>query len=88
MKKIMHILFLSCVKATELIEKKFLFKLSLKEKIQLSLHKMVCNACSNYEKQNMIIEKAVEKHMLKSKKLENIDLNQFEKSILEKLGKK
>ncbi len=88
MKKIMHILFLSCVKATELIEKKLLFKLTVKEKIQLSLHKMVCNACSNYEKQNMLIDKAVDRQLSKPKKIESIDLNRFEESILEKLEKK
>ncbi len=59
MKKLMHILFLSCLKATELIEKKFHFELSVKEKLQLKMHKMMCNACVNYEKQSTFIEKNI-----------------------------
>jgi hypothetical protein len=57
--KIMNFLFLSCLKATELIERKFHFKLSSKEKIQLELHKMMCNACKTYEKQSGIIEEGI-----------------------------
>lgn len=56
--KIMHFLFLSCLKATELIEKKFNLKLSFKEKIQLELHKMMCDACRTYEKQSRILEES------------------------------
>lgn len=57
--KIMHFLFLSCLKATALIEKKFHFKLSFTEKIQLELHKMMCDACKSYEKQSGIIEEGL-----------------------------
>ncbi|HES59379.1 MAG TPA: hypothetical protein ENO18_03020 [Caldithrix sp.] len=51
------------MKATELIEKKLHLKLTVKEKIQLRLHKMMCDACSMYEKQSEIIEKGIKKHM-------------------------
>lgn len=60
MKKIMHILFLSCMKATELIEKKMYFKLNVIEKMQLKAHKMMCSACTNYEKQSTLLEKGIE----------------------------
>ncbi|MAE07864.1 MAG: hypothetical protein CL661_03790 [Bacteroidetes bacterium] len=71
MKKIMHILFLSCLKATELLEKKLYFKLSLKEKLQLRMHKSMCEACSNYQKQSILIEKAIAKQEnLENQKLE------------------
>jgi hypothetical protein len=59
MKKLTHKLFLSCLKATELIEKRLHFKLSIKEKLQLKVHKMMCSACSNYEKQSIFIEKGI-----------------------------
>lgn len=59
MKKIMHILFLSCLRATELIEKKLHFSLSWTEKIQLKTHKMMCGACTRYEKQSELIEKGL-----------------------------
>jgi predicted anti-sigma-YlaC factor YlaD len=83
MKKLMHILFLSCLKATELIEKKLSFRLSAKEKIQLKAHKMMCSACRNYEKQSVLIEKVMEnREELKEYKL---DLEQFKVSLIEKL---
>ncbi len=87
MKKIMHYLFLSCLKATELIEKKISFKLSFKEKIQLKLHKMMCDACTNYEKQNLLIEKGIEKNIPKPEDIKCIDMKEFEQSILKKIEK-
>jgi hypothetical protein len=59
MKKMMNILFLSCYKATELIEKKLNFKLSVKERLQLKMHKMMCSACSLYEKQSALLEQGL-----------------------------
>ncbi|MFP4287950.1 MAG: hypothetical protein ACOC2E_08660 [Bacteroidota bacterium] len=59
MQKIFNTLFLSCLKASELIEKKMHFKLSLREKIQLSIHKSMCDACRIYEKQSSFIEKGI-----------------------------
>ena len=55
----MHKLFLSCLRATELIEKKLHFKLTAKENLQLKAHKMMCDACSLYEKQSVLIEKGI-----------------------------
>lgn len=81
----MHILFLSCLKATELIEKKLHFKLSAKEKLQLKVHKMMCSACTNYEKQNLLIEKSFENQAQISDS--QIDLEQFKKSVVDKLNK-
>lgn len=59
MKKMMNILMLSCKKATELIEKRLVTKLSSIEKIQLKMHTTVCSQCSTYEKQSDIIEKSI-----------------------------
>ena len=75
----MHILLLSCLKASELIEKKIHFGLSFKEKIQLSLHKTMCDACRNYEKQSLFIEKSIESS-IKTKKIEP-DIEELKKSI-------
>lgn len=71
MKKIMHMLFLSCLRATELLEKKLHFKLSIKEKLQLKMHKSMCEACRNYQKQSILIEKAIAKQ-------ENLENQQIE----------
>jgi hypothetical protein len=82
--KIMNFLILSCLKATELIEKKFHFKLSFTEKIQLELHKMMCDACKTYEKQSEIIEEGIkgQHHHHHSHK---VDEEQLKKQIQAKL---
>jgi hypothetical protein len=80
MNNIMHFLFLSCLKATELIEKKLHFKLTLKEKIQLELHKMMCDACSMYEEQSEIIEEGIQKH-LHGTPPENTDTEKLKEQI-------
>ena len=63
MKRIMQILMLSCKKATELIEKRSLVKLSFKEKVQLRMHKSMCDACTAYEKQSKKIDELLHHHI-------------------------
>ncbi|HTC00998.1 MAG TPA: hypothetical protein VK705_09975 [Ferruginibacter sp.] len=60
-KKITHIIVLSCRKATQLIEKKLHTELSARERVQLKLHKGICDACTLYEKQVVFIEKILKK---------------------------
>ncbi len=85
MKKLMNILFLSCLKATELIEKKLHFKLSLSERIRLKMHKAMCDACTLYEKQTNTLNKALSNTVEKDKIA--IDLNDFKKEIMTKIEK-
>ena len=85
MKKLMHVLFLSCVKATELIEKKIHFRLTLKQKIQLRAHKTICHACSRYEKQSVFIDKAM-KHAAESN-ADTVDVSELKKETLAKIEK-
>lgn len=85
MKKLMNKMFLSCLKATELIEKKLHFKLSLSEKIQLKMHKAMCDACTLYEKQSNILDKALGSSVPKDEII--IDLNNFKKEIITKIEK-
>jgi hypothetical protein len=80
----MHFLFLSCLKATELIEKKFHLKLSFTEKIQLELHKMMCDACKTYEKQSKIIEEGIKTNFHHNYKTE-MDTEQLKNQIKTKL---
>lgn len=79
----MHILFLSCLKATELIEKKILFKLSIKEKLQLKIHKMMCEACTKYEKHSTLLESGILKSLKTEQK--DIDLQNLKQMIHKKL---
>ena len=83
MKKLMHILFLSCLKATELIEKKLHFKLSITEKFQLRMHKSMCDACTMYEKQSIVLEKGLSS--LKEEDPDKKELEQLKKIIIQKL---
>lgn len=79
----MNKMFLSCLKATELIEKKFLFKLSVQERIQLKIHKMMCDACTLYEKQSNILDKVLSG--LPEKEGQTTELNNLKKDILKKI---
>lgn len=54
---------LSCKKATELIEKNLVTKLSLREKVQLKMHKSLCDACTAYEKQSKKMDELFHKHL-------------------------
>jgi len=72
-RKLIHRLSLSCQKSTQLIEKRFYRKLSLRERIQLRMHTMMCEVCPVYEKQSSILEEGIAKdlnrldHDIKSK---------------------
>ena len=79
----MHILFLSCLKATELIEKKLHFKLSFTEKLQLKMHKSMCDACTRYERQSIILDKGLSS--LKGGERDEKELEQLKKIIIKKL---
>lgn len=76
---------LSCKKATELIDKKIHYKISVKENLQLKLHKSMCNACSAYEKQIQLIDKVLSQD---ENKIENIfqhrPAEQFKEYLIDK----
>jgi len=85
MKKLMNLLFLSCLKATELIEKKLHSGLTFREKFQLKMHKMMCDACSQYEKQSILMEKGIE---AQGKKIYyEMDVSELKRAIKEKLDR-
>ena len=83
MKKLMILLFLSCFKATELIEKRFHFKLSFQEKIQLKMHTSMCDVCTMYEKQSSLLNDAL-CHPEKWKNNEE-DLSEFKRLLIDRL---
>lgn len=83
MQKLFKILFLSCLKATELIEKQMQFKLSVTERMQLKLHKSMCKACQVYEKQSNFIEKGIS--MQKPAEKVRYDTEELKKSITQML---
>lgn len=85
-KKIMHILFLSCLKASELIEKKIHIRLSFTEQMQLKAHKMMCDACTRYEKQSLLLEKGIERHIHQQQA--TVDIEKLKRQITLNLEKK
>jgi len=61
MEGMMSKMMLSCKKATELIEKQWVVRLSMQENIQLKMHTTMCSACKEYQKQSEIIERVLER---------------------------
>jgi len=83
MKKLMHFLFLSCLKATELIEKKLHVKLSIKEKLRLKMHKSMCNACRRYDKQSKIIDNVLKNY---NSDMPHINIEELKINIKKKIS--
>lgn len=63
MKKLMNILLLSCKKASGLIEKKLHFPLSPIEKIQLTIHKSMCDVCKKHQDQSIELDALLKDHI-------------------------
>ncbi len=63
MKKVKPLIMLSCKKAAELIDKKSVAFLTLKEKLQLQMHNAICDGCLAYEKQSKLIDEMLVKHV-------------------------
>ena len=80
---------LSCKGASTLIEKKHRQKLSLKEKLMLFIHKAMCRACTQYEKQSLLLEQ-----LFKSKEEASVvpeskeQMEKLEERILTQLDKR
>jgi len=69
MKRIIHMLLLSCKRTTELIEKKSLFQLSRKEQFQLSIHIRICEFCTIYQQQSILLDKIMDHQVSSLNKL-------------------
>jgi hypothetical protein len=82
-KTFMRFLFLSCVKATEMLEKKIHFKLSFSERLQLKMHISLCEACAKYEKQSILIDKTIIANQ--DRKTSQMDIEMLKKQISDKL---
>lgn len=85
--RLMDKISLSCKKATSLIEKKNLFPLTGKEKLQLWMHTSMCGAFKAYQKQSKTLDKIVSLwHSTRSKDKNNYWLSdQVKEAILDKI---
>jgi len=84
-KRIMQVLFLSCLRASELIEKDLHLRLGLLEQLQLKMHKTMCNTCNRYGKHSVLIENGIRD--LQRKEAMSIDFEELEKRIILNLKK-
>lgn len=79
---------ISCFKATELIDKRSVLKLSTRENIQLVLHKCICKACREYEKQSTFLNHLLDQHIQKTNfsNVQSITNNELKINIINKLN--
>jgi ABC-type hemin transport system ATPase subunit len=86
--RIMNILINSCKKTAELIEKRAISKLSVTEKVQLQLHKSMCETCTSYEQRSKFLDDAVSKLFSQKTPHDKAHLSEDKKSkILEEIKK-
>lgn len=83
MKKLMNVMMLSCVKATELMELKEVVPLSIKQKVQLRMHVAMCSGCRNYMKQTKLINQLLNKNFNSTPATPGTD--ELEAAIIKKL---
>ncbi|MFC0264365.1 hypothetical protein [Fontibacter flavus] len=82
MKKIQNALLLSCIKVTELLEKKKVIPLNIFENVRLKIHLSMCKACQSYVHQSDAMDEMFEKL---GNKLEDNDIEIFQKKLTEKI---
>jgi len=84
----MNTLVNSCKKTTELIDKQALAPLTIKEKLQLTVHKSMCKTCTAYEHQSKVIDKIISNWFGKGKSNAQVKLTEEKKvKIIEEIKK-
>lgn len=80
---------LSCKKATELMEKQSLFGLSAKERFRLRLHTSMCDGCTAYQKQSLLIDKLLHHRLTQqsSEIVPEVENGELKTRIISKLPK-
>ncbi len=71
-------LMISCLKATELVEKNSLFGLSLIELFELRIHNYICKGCKLYETQS----KYIDEMLIKKFSYNSLDYNIHQDEII------
>ncbi|AZA50997.1 hypothetical protein EG346_23710 [Chryseobacterium carnipullorum] len=87
LRKLIHILFLPCSKATMLMEKRNAQLISRKEDWQLSMHLKICKWCRAYEEKLKILDDILKRKLSQKEKNEinTSDIQEFKNKVLEKL---
>jgi len=82
--KLMHILILSCKKATFLIEKSQAHPLGLIDRLQLKLHLKLCDGCFRYQKQSLFIENLLKNDQKDLSNISGLKLSDKSKELIQK----
>lgn len=86
MSKLMNTLMLSCKKASELIDKQSVIKLSIKEKVMLHMHTSMCGGCKAYQKQSKLLDEFLQNHIQSNEaNVFQIKNNELKQQIISKL---
>jgi hypothetical protein len=89
MRKSLHSVFLSCLKASQLVEKQQIFGLSASELIQMKAHLLICKGCNEYKIQSFFIAKGIKEKIEKGEtyiQISSEELDRVKKLILSKLS--
>lgn len=87
MQKLINKLIFSCQKACELIDKKSLAKLTVKENVMLRMHTAVCDGCKTYQVQSKKLDELLKLHIQKTDETQipHIINNELKQQIISKL---
>ena len=84
----MNLIMLSCKKATFLIEKSHDTPLSFIGKLQLSMHLKICDKCSRYQKQSLLIKKVLKSNHKNFSNPSNFKLSESSKIRIQRAVEK
>ncbi|KFF26153.1 hypothetical protein [Chryseobacterium vrystaatense] len=87
LRKLIHILFLPCSKATMLMEKRNAQTISQREDWRLSMHLKICKWCRAYEEKLKILDDILKRKLSQKENVEinDSDIQGFKNKVLEKL---
>lgn len=87
LRKLIHILFLPCSKATMLMEKRNAQTISQREDWRLSMHLKICKWCRAYEEKLKILDDILKRKLSQKENIEinDSDIQGFKNEVLEKL---
>ncbi|MBB6369298.1 hypothetical protein [Chryseobacterium shigense] len=87
LRKLIHILFLPCSKATMLMEKRNAQTISRKEDWRLSMHLKICKWCRAYEEKLKILDDILKRTLSQKENIEinDSDIQGFKNKVLENL---
>jgi len=78
----------NCQKATLLIEKKQLARLTLREKLELKIHLAGCSVCKLFQQQSILINKQIKSLFHTSLPADHFLDEKFKKDMQEQIEKK